>query len=277
MLWRAILLEKDKVYGRLILWIELAILVALIVLIDVLEFVVGQNLPGSAGALLVDGLTWPRALTTATQFAGSHTIGGILLVIVIGVITSREYSWRTFHLWLSRGVSRTLLLEAKCIVIFLLSLTIVVISLIISVILTGIFTLIVHNNLQIDQVQWGTIIQNFLITDYGLLPYAALTFVLTILSRSSIVSISVVLVLILLVEPVAYNVFMAWGGIGMQIVQYLPLGLEYALNSAVNSSTPSVFLRNVPAPWLAVLGIALYTLIFTGIAIWRFLYQEFTD
>jgi ABC-type transport system involved in multi-copper enzyme maturation permease subunit len=130
MLWRVLLLEKDKVLGRMVFWINLIILAAAIVIIDIVQYLIALSLPSNiavstnastaspASNVLAAAVTWPNGLVNAAQFANAHALGGILLIVLVGVITSREYTWRTFHLWLSRGVSRIVLLETVKIVAF---------------------------------------------------------------------------------------------------------------------------------------------------------------
>ena len=45
MLWRTILLEKDKVLGRKVFWINLIILAAVIIFINVAEYLIALSLP----------------------------------------------------------------------------------------------------------------------------------------------------------------------------------------------------------------------------------------
>ena len=291
MLWRVLRLEKDKVLGRMVFWINLIILAAAIVIIDIVQYLIALSLPSNiavstnastaspASNVLAAAVTWPNGLVNAAQFANAHALGGILLIVLVGVITSREYTWRTFHLWLSRGVSRIVLLEAKCIIILLSTLIIVLTSLLLSGAITGILTLALHGTLNLDQVPFNQVILNFLITDFTLLPYVALTLMLTILSRSSVVAIGVGIAFVFLVESTLYTVLTLTGGTPAQIVQYLPAGLATALFSAASGSMSNASPIHVssPSPIVACLCIALYTAVFTGIAAWRFLHQDFTD
>ncbi|GLV55750.1 hypothetical protein KDH_25940 [Dictyobacter sp. S3.2.2.5] len=281
MLWRTLQLEKDKVFGRPILWIELGILTLIIALIDCGQYIIAQLLPPNSGSsvALTHSLSWPMGLVQSPQFAASHSLGGILLTIIVAVITAREYSWRTFHLWLSRGVSRLVLIEAKCIINVLLVLTMVITSILVSGILTAILTLLLHGSLAVDGENLKTLVLNFLITDYSLLPYVALAFMLTIISRSSILAIGVGLAFILLVESVLYTTLTLAGGVWMHVAQYLPMGLEASLQEATvsNAAPPSSLQIPYLSPALACGMIALYIVAFAGIAVWRFLRQNFTD
>jgi ABC-type transport system involved in multi-copper enzyme maturation permease subunit len=151
-------------------------------------------------------------------------------------------------------------------------------SLLLSGAITGILTLL-HGTLNLNQVPFNQVILNFLITIYTLLPYVALTFMLTILSRSSAVAIGVGLVFVFPVESTVYTVLTMTGGTYAQIAQYLPVGLGATLSNATSGSMSSASPIHTPfpSPIVACLCLALYTAIFTGIAAWRFLHQNFTD
>ena len=283
MFWRLLLLEKDKLAGRLVLWIEIGILALAIVLVDVIEYLVSINSSGVAQTALNQLLEWPRAAINAVNFSEAHALGGILLVIIIAVVTAREYSWRTFHLWLSRGVSRLSLMAAKSIVIVALSLFLVLTSLVIGLILTGIITLLLHGSLQLSGDNVRQLVLNFLVTDLGLLPFAALTFMFTILFRNSAASMGIVLILLLVVESGLYTAAIAFGSQTIvQMAQYLPIGLIGSLQNAIfssQSSSQSLTLSRIPfvTPWLACVCLLAYTVIFAAIGIWRFTRQNFTD
>lgn len=282
MFLRLLLLEKDKLAGRLVLWIELGILALAIVLVDVIEYLIAVNNSGPATTALEQNLAWPHSAITSVNFSEAHSLGGILIVIIIAVVTAREYSWRTFHLWLSRGVSRLALMGAKSVVIIALSLVLVLTSLIVGLIVTAILTLLLHGSLQLSQDNVQQLVLNFLAIDLGLLPYAALTFMFTILFRNLAASMSIVLVLLLLVESILYETSLALGNTTIaQAAQYLPVGLSNGINTAIFDSqgANTAIIPNVhyATPLVACIGLLAYTIIFAGIGIWRFSRQNFTD
>lgn len=282
MFLRLLLLEKDKLAGRLVLWIELGILALAIVIVDVAEYIFALN-SATAKASLEPTLEWPRAAINAVSFSEVHALGGILLVIMIAVVTAREYSWRTFHLWLSRGVSRLALMGAKSVVIVLLSLVLVLTSLVVGLLVTGIITLLLNGSLQLSSDNLRHLVLNFLATDLGLLPYAALTFMFTILFRNLAAAMSIVLVLLLLVENILYTAASLLGNAALaQSAQYLPVGLNSAITSAIAGQPNAVVLAAVSGthyvdPVAACICLLAYTIIFAAIGIWRFTRQNFTD
>jgi ABC-type transport system involved in multi-copper enzyme maturation permease subunit len=280
MFWNVLLLEMDKIFKRAIFWIELAVLAAIIIIIDSVEYIISQ-VSGPAGQSLIATFTWPRGLESVSQFAGAHSLGGLLLVILLSAVTAQEYSWRTYHLWLGRGVSRLTLLAAKCVVALIATLLVVVTAVIVGSITTGILTLVIKGSLPFQQVNFGYFFSNILIIYYSLLPYVALAFLLSILSRSVALSISVGLVFILLVEGTVYTVLSLLNKTAANIVQYLPIGLEATLQNATQTTsttqTATIAVFPYPPVWVAIVCIALYVLVFVGLAFWRFVGQNFTD
>ncbi len=277
MLWNVLLLETDKIFKRALFWIELAILVVVIIGIDLIQYVIYKVTPSSTAQQLAASFTWPNGLENAGQFADAHTLGGLLLIILVSMVTAQEYSWRTYHLWLGRGVSRTILLGAKCLAALIATFLVVVTAVIVTSLVTGILTLLVKGSLPFQQVNFAHFFSNILIIYYSLLPYVALAFLLAIISRSVALAISVGLVFILLVEGTVYTVFSLMNKTAAQIVQYLPIGLEDALQNTNRASTPGILSFPSPPPLVAVLCIALYVLVFVGLGFWRFLGQNFTD
>lgn len=136
----------------------------------------------------------------------------------------------------------------------------------------------IKGSLPFQQVNFTRFVSNILITYYGLLPYLALAFVLSILSRSVAVALTVSLAFLLLVEGTVYTILTLLHGTAAQVVQYLPEGLETALQHTTQPSTiPSILSVPSPPPLVAILCIACYALVFVGIGFWRFFRQNFTD
>jgi hypothetical protein len=131
--------------------------------------------------------------------------------------------------------------------------------------LTAIFTLQIDKSLPIDQINWWHLMMSVLRTAYTLLPYAAMTFMLAIVTRSTAAAIGVGLAYTLLVEGVAAQIFALLGGIMRDIVVYLPGSLAEGL----------LKLNLAPVP--SAIGIALWTIFFFGIAILVFRRQDLAE
>jgi ABC-2 family transporter protein len=271
MFWRLLLLEKDKFAGRLFLWIEIGILALIVVIVDIFQYLL-LNAPHMQKQLLLQQIVWPQALANGIQLG---SLGNILLIIAIAVVTAQEYTWRTFHLWLSRGVSRMSLMAAKSSIILALTVLIVLTASIVGAIVTGILTLTLQGTLPFSHINIQTLFLSFLVTDLGLLPYAALTFMLTILFRNVVASIAFGLAFLFVIENV---LSLALAGINQTtetIANYLPGQLNTSLSNAVLGMPPAS--HNSPTPLVACISLIAYTSVFAGIGIWVFRHQNFTD
>jgi len=157
-------------------------------------------------------LLLPLSLYVAIQIA--FTLGRILIVILVGVITGAEYSAGTIRLMFTRGPSRTQFLLSKigaavsCIVIGVLGITLISIVLgQVLNLLTGVvplsesaFKSFVGNSLN---AAWlGHALLYLLITMLGLFVYAMMALFLATLARSTAAGIAGVLVWALVIEPV---------------------------------------------------------------------------
>lgn len=284
--------ENIKIYKRRMLWIELGILAGLILLVYTIIYVTmqtsnTQTLPPEAKAELRQIVAWPGAILNALSFGGGSSLGGLLIIVLIGTITAQEYTWRTMHLWLSRGVRRPVLLGAKFVALLLPILIFVITPLLIGGGITAIFTLQLDKSLPFGQIQWGHLALSILRTAYTILPYAAMTFMLAIVTRSTAAAIGVGLAYTLLIENLATSLFPILGGILRDIVVYLPGPLAQSIlklnQSALTSQIVSVSTENgasavnLLAPTSAAIGIAIWTLLFLGIALWSFRRQDLSD
>jgi len=272
MFWNIFLLEKDKLFNRAIFWIELTILTLIIVLVDVGLYLVSLGFSQQAASGLVKSFTWPVGLLTGVGIAGSHAIGGLLLVVLIGTVTAQEYSWRTVHMWLCHGVSRPTLLGAKLVAALLPTLIVLFSSLLVGGGVTAVLTYAIHGNLSLSATEVKQVANFLLITGYSLLPYVTLTFLLAVLTRSIGATIGICLAFIFLVEGIVYSVLLNIGGAIGQIGQYLPVGLTNSLLFQGSGPGPFTVSANI-----ALLGIALYTLVFAGITFVVFQRQSFSN
>jgi ABC-type transport system involved in multi-copper enzyme maturation permease subunit len=273
MFWQMVFVEQKKLTRRKILWIELAVVAAASILLPLVFYLASQG-DGSGNVVVTtdgsvnDMFTWPLSLNMAIDLASGSGLGGMLIVILIGTLTAQEYSWRTMQLWLSNGISRPVLLLAKFTIVLLPALLFVLASFVTGALTTAVFTQNLQGSLPFADVDWWQVAWRILRTAYTLLPYAALTFLLAVASRSTVVAVGVSLAYTLLVEDVLIQLLGLVGGTWVKMGQYLPAGLGSSLASlnqaeGVNMAT-------------AVTGIALYTLLFVGLAVLAFRRQDLT-
>lgn len=287
MFWQMVRVEQKKLTSRKILWIELAVMAAAAVLIPLIIYLTVQaggdsssgNLTITTDGSAEDMVAWPSALRLGIEMAAGSSLGGLLIVILVGTLTAQEYGWRTMQLWLSNGVSRHVLLLAKFTAVLLPALLLVVAPFITGAIATAVFTQQLQGSLPLADVNWAQAGFSILRTAYTLLPYAAFTFFLAIVSRSTVVAIGAGLAYTMLIEGLFVQIATLAGGGWAKIGQYLPGGLANSL-ATLNRVTDGPAAALVPQlgetvePGTAVIGIALYTVSFIALALLAFRRQD---
>jgi ABC-type transport system involved in multi-copper enzyme maturation permease subunit len=281
-------IENTKNLKRRMLWIELGILAALIIFFFTIIYVVLQTngeIDNAARQEMASLITWPGALLNSLSFGGGTSLGGLLAMVLIGAATAQEYTWRTMHLWLSRGVPRPVLMAAKFVAMLLPIFLFVLIPLIVGGGLTAFFTLQIDKSLPLSQINWGHLMMSVLRTAYTLLPYAAMAFMLAIVTRSTAAAIGISLAYTLLIESIASAVFPMLGGILADIVVYLPGSLAAGLlklnsisqaGQVVVISDGADMIKSLdPVP--AAIGLAVWALLFIVVAVWSFRRQDMSD
>jgi len=284
MFWQMVSVEQKKLTRRKILWIELAVVAAAAVFIPVVIYLASQS-DGSGNVIITtdgpvdDMFTWPLALSVGIGLASGSGLGGLLIVILIGTLTAQEYGWRTMQLWLSNGISRPVLLLAKFAIVLLPALLFVLAPFVTGALTTAVFTQNLQGSLPFAQVDWWQAALSILRTAYTLLPYAALTFLLAVASRSTVVAVGGGLAYTLLIEGVLMQLLGLVGGAWARVGQYLPAGLSHSLTALnrVSASTSSLVAQTEGTNMeTAVIDIALYTFLFVGLAILAFRRQDLT-
>ena len=282
-------LENTKLTRRAMLWIEIGLL-ALVTVAMFLGMYAAYSGPMQADPaakqeqdIVAGYITWPGALLQTLSLAGTSGLGGLMLIVLVGAVAAQEYTWRTLHVLISRGVPRTTLLAAKFLVLLVPVTLFVVVTLLIGALLTALFTLQIRGGIDLAQIDFGALALAGLRTMYTLLPYGALTFMLAVVTRSTVAAIGGGLGYALLLEVVVMQILSLIGGVFGQIWKYLPAGLSSSVLSLNRVTVLSGLAANgeptasgMVDPNLAAVGIALYVLVFFGIALWAFRRQDLT-
>ena len=279
MFWHILRMESDKTFRRPLLWIGL--IVALIPM--VIAFIAFFNLGSSASNMRYWVL--PGGLTSALAFANGYSPGygyaAYLIAVVVGVVTAQEYSWRTMQLWLSHGISRTLLLLAKFVLMLLTVLLITFVFFLAGGIVSLILTLLPHGDAHSNAVDVVALLLSYLRTSYSILPYAALTFLLVVVSRSVAFAISGLILFMLAIELPLTAVLPLLGKGFAQAAQLLPAGLAQSMNAqnyaAAHLPVTTLISAGAASPAIAAIAIAIYTLVLGGLALWLFQRQNLTN
>ncbi|MGB2965277.1 MAG: hypothetical protein WBB69_14950 [Anaerolineales bacterium] len=281
MFWNLYWIENQKNFKRKILWIELAMLILLVLLVFTGLYFSIQGTPD--GVTITDGdlkkipqlITWPGSLAFSVRFAAGSKL---LLIIFVGAVTASEYTWRTYQVWLSRGVPRILLLGSKFISFFLPTLLIVTGALVAGGLISAIFSLVLNDTLYISQVNFWHLVLDIFRTSYTLLPYAGITFLIAVATRSAVAAIGGCVAYGLIVESLLAQSLAILPGRISEAAKYLPSNL---MQSVLNASWTPPALMEEAIPGLltanqAAIGIGVITLILVSLALWVFSRQDFS-
>lgn len=289
MFWQLFVIENRKLIKRPMLWIELGALAVIVTMLFCLLYVAirqsaTQQTPETMAAIKAS-LSWPQGLQQALGMVAGNGLGGLLVIILVGAVTAQEYTWRTLHLMVSRGVPRTTLLSAKFAATLMPALLIVLVALFSGGLVTGLLSLNLNGSLHADQVHWGQLLLAVLRNTYTLLPYAGLAFMLAIASHSVAATIGIALAYALLIEGILVSLVLQFGGAVSKVLVYLPSSLATGLlrlnqvSLSIGINTDNSMMPKMP--WLepvpAAIGIAVWALIFFAVALLIFRRQDLTD
>jgi ABC-type transport system involved in multi-copper enzyme maturation permease subunit len=181
-------------------------------------------------------------------------------------------------MWLSRGAPRGLLLASKFISFCLPILLVIATALATGGLITAAFSLKINSDLFLEQINFWQLGVDILRIAYTLLPYASLTFVLAVATRSAVAAIGGCTAYGLIVESLlAQSLLLLPGGWG-ELAKYLPINLMQSVLSG--SWTPPALAEEafpgLLTPNQAIIGITLWTLCLFILALWLFRRQDFS-
>lgn len=288
MFMRTFSIEQTKLMRRALPWILLAVLAGATLLITGINYLVmnnslGSNLGTEMTAEVRRQVTWPDGLFSAISIAGGSALGGLLVVILSGTTMAQEYTWRTLQQWLGRGVPRPVFLAAKFAALLLPILLMVLVPLLVGGLLTGLITIGVEGRLGAGDVAWSSLALRTLATAYSLLPYAALTFLIAVATRSTVAAVGIGVAYALLVEGLVLQLASFFSESLARLSLYLPAGLAQSLLQSERLVQVSVDGRPITggaellSPAVAVAGIAVYTVLFLAAAIAIFRRQDLNE
>ena len=282
-------IEHTKLYRRRVLWVEMALVALLVVaMFGMIAVMHLTGLLGSEGDQLQEIVTWPGSLLLSLNISASSGLGGLLVVVLVGVVVAQEYQWQTYSLWLRQGVGRPTVLVAKIVTLLGAILLLVLTPLLVGGLASAAVTPLITGTLRVEDVVFGEVLLSVLRTAYSLLPFMALTCLIAVRTRSMAASIGIGVGYTLLVEEVFAQIMMLVGGVPARLAMYLPGQMAAALsnmNSEIMAFTATVtqggeeMLAMMPqyvSLEVAVVGVAIYTLLFLGLAARMFLKQDLT-
>jgi ABC-type transport system involved in multi-copper enzyme maturation permease subunit len=281
MFWNLLWIENQKNLRRNLLWVELILLVIFVILVFVGLYFADQGTPDGVTITAADRakipqlITWPGSLAFSLRFAAG---GKLLLIIFVGAVTASEYSWRTYQMLLSRGVPRAQLIVAKFISFCLPILLIVTGALFAGGLITAIFSTHINGTLYLEQINFWQLGLDILRIGYTMLPYAGLTFLLAVATRSAVAAIGACTAYGLILESLLVDTLPLLPGRLWELAKFLPANL---MQSVLNSSwtPPALMEEALPgllSPVQAAVGIGLWTFVLVVLAVWVFRRQDFT-
>ncbi len=280
--------ECRKLTSRALLWAEVGIFALIVAglhlaLMAALASSRQQSLPPEALEALKASLRWPQGFLGGLAFAGGSGLGGLFAVVLAAALTGQEYTWRTVHLWLSRGVGRGAYLLGKAAVLAAALVVLAVTAFAAGAAATGIYTLQGSGSLPWHALPWGKALTGIGAAALGLAPYAALTVLVAILARSTLTAVGVGLGYNLLVENMAAKVLLLASPQTARFARYLPaMAGESLLKGIAPGTEVSIGVSGASgaapllSPGTAALLLAAYTLAGLALAWWAFQRQDIT-
>lgn len=288
LLTRMFLIENEKLTRRALFWGEMAALaltaVGMLALMLLIRQLLLADLPADANIRVEDidlvqaeaFLTWPLSFSFVLSML--TPVGMMLALILGGGATAPEYSWRSFQLWLSRGVPRWQVIVAKFTAVSLATLLIVAGAILTTAVVSGLASLALLGTLPWASINWFALGLTILATTLALLPYAALGLLLAVASRSLVVTIGGGLAYVLLFEPLLVRLLPLLGNGGATVAQYIPNHLGQLLisltgNGIATDAPPLAGLEMMPTPLIITLLLG-YTALFVTTAVVLFQRQD---
>ena len=276
--------ELRKLVGRRLLWVEMGLLALLIVVLHITLMAVLQR-PGEHGlppqevALLERGLRWPQGVTSGLAFINGGELGGLFAVVLVAAFMAQEYTWRTVHLWISRGIDRAVFLAAKMLAIMVALMALVWTAFFWGAAVTGVYTLHTTGELPWHQVAWAGLLGGVLKMILTLLPYAAFTLAVAVLSRSTMIATAVGLGYSLVLENLVVEVLLLVSPRAASLARYLPRLLAKSLAQTVTGSTEvhvglATSAGRLLSPEVAAVFLVLYAGLGFLVAGWAFRRQD---
>ena len=207
------------------------------------------------------------------------TLGTILGVIIASSTIGAEYGWGTIRSLLPRSNSRLALITAKLLTVTLFIILLVAFGFLFSLGASALVTAAADLNDNVGDGYATHALASVGRTIYTILPYAALSFMVALWSRSNAAGISVGLAVYLL-EGLVLSLI----GLAGDAVDWLPDALLsdnvsaiLALNEGQDPSFGGGFSQDLPDPWQAAGVLALWTALFLIVALILFRRRDVTS
>lgn len=251
MFLRLLLVEESKLLKRWLLWILIAIMVGMVFLSIVVPFVLvyreARAVQGPLPPEILDNLreNLPVKAIERAMRMNQLGFGGVLLMIFTGTVVAQEYSWRSLHLWLSRGLSRGTVYLAKAVAL----LGPIMLMALVPVIFGGLFSLGMSQvmkdligDMSVPTVNMANLLMSILREVFTLSYCVTLAYFLTIWSRSQVMAVAGSVLIELMVDSLGYSVLSSINTGIRKLGGYIPQGLWRSIHlvSRVGTELPEI-------------------------------------
>ena len=267
--------EQRKIFKRGFLWVMLAVLVAITLAGNIIQLVMmpaDLNSPEAQGT--IQNLTLPHALAILPSLGSAAGLGSLLVVILVGILQGQEYGWRSLHLWLSQGFPRSWLIWAKYLVLMMAGLLIVIMPVLVGGVHAIFLTQHYHGSLNLAEIDFWQVALSILRGLYTLLPYISLGLFLAVMTRSTVAPVAGGILFVLIVESLAGQLLPLLGEKWAMVAQFTPQNLATNLTIINQASRTGVTEIPLLDPWIATIGIGVYSIIFLGVTLLVFRRQD---
>jgi ABC-2 type transport system permease protein len=260
-------IEQDKMFRRKLLWVESAMIAAVIAFILAAAFFDPQT-----RAEIGPSLPWPGGIEVGGRLAASDQMGTIMMLVLVSALVTQEYSWGTLALLLSRGVSRPMAFLSKLAAIVLGAATLGLAALALGAVASVAFTLFTGQALIFQPADLRPALSLLGGTVLSLLPYIGLYVLLSVVSRSPITTMGLGMGLFF-GEIIGSEILGTFDGILAQSTLYFPMALGQQLFAGLQPG--AAVSGPLTAPICALL-LVVYGAILSAIALAWFMKQDLT-
>lgn len=200
-----------------------------------------------------------------TGLIPTQILTGIMLIVFASSLMGNEFSWNTIRPLIARAPNRVSLLTAKLVTIVLYAVILIGAGVLTAVVgsIVGSFLVDIDSGFGVDRIV--DLLATIGRIALSALPYAALAFMLAVLTRSNVAGIAIAIALSFLED-----VLFALLGLLTDFAERIqPYGLAENANQLVFYGGNSEFSDN--SLWTSIAIAAAYTLVFTAVA-----YRVFT-
>ncbi len=269
--------EFHKTFGRKVAWV----ITGAVTVFTVLYFVLATMTARQAQVTGMDvgsipPVSWPHGLVTGVvELLSPGFVGGIAAIVLVSSLWSSEMRWRTLHLWLGRGVSRTQMLVAKVVILVLPLLLVGGVGTVAAGGTSAALTLLAEGRISLQQVDGPQLVLGMLRSTLALMPVAALTLLVGVVVPSGVGSLGGALGYLLLGEQLLGTV-LGLVGVG-EMARYLPIAVANNLvdhgRSMVHDAAGPLMVMDAATALVACMA---WTAILLGVAIWSLRRRDLT-